>query len=122
MAHKKLVHAIEELGKVLIALRNDGVDQTELDQVRRRARIGLELGLDSPAGLSHWFGAAQLFHDPITPEKKMKQLETIKPRTVDKVIRRYISGSTLSVAAVGGADVTTVRAARRAIKRLIEAL
>ena len=122
VAHKKLVYAIEELGQVLIELRSDGVQRAELDQVRRRARIGLELGLDSPAGLSHWFGATQLFHDPICPEKKMKQLEAVKPRAVHQAIRRYITGSRLSVAAVGGADVTTVRAARRAVKKLVEAL
>jgi predicted Zn-dependent peptidase len=122
VAHKKLTYALEELAQVIVRITRDGIPQDELDRVRRRARIGLEFGLDSPYELSNWFGATQLFHEPMPPEVRMAQLDAVTPADIQAVARRYFTGAALTVAAVGGADTPTVRDARRAIKGFVEAL
>ncbi|MCK6546214.1 insulinase family protein [Myxococcota bacterium] len=120
--HKKLAYAIEELGKVISGIAAHGVSQEELDRVRRRARIGLEFGLDSTSELSGWFGATQLFHAPIPPEVRMRQLEAITPADVARVARRYFAPSRLTMAAVGGASQGDVRDTKQAMKRLVATL
>ncbi len=122
VAHKKLSYAIEELGKVIASLGHDGVSQDELDRVRRRARIGLEFGLDSSAELNQWFGATQLFQAPKTPEARMREIESVTTEDVQRVARTYFSADRLTVAGVGGADLAVVRAARKAVRQLAEAL
>lgn len=122
VAHKKLTYALEALGNVIIELVNDGVATEELERVRRRARIGLEFTLDSAGELNSWFGATQLFHDPIAPEARMQQLEAVTDDHLRRVAKKYFSAKRMTVAAVGGADVRTVRAARKSVARIAEAL
>lgn len=120
--HKKLGYALEELGRVIVGLAQDGVTREELDRVRRRARIGVELGLDSTTELSGWFGATQLFHPPITPEQRMEQLEALTVADVRRVARRYFRPERLTVAAVGGAGRRDLEDAKKVIRRFTEAL
>jgi predicted Zn-dependent peptidase len=121
--HKKLAYAIEELGKVIRDLGNNGVSAEELDRVRRRARIGLEFGLDSAGELAAWFGAAQLFREsPVTPERRMEQLEAITPEDVRRIAKKYFRPDRLTIAAVGGASKANVVAAKRAIAGMMRTL
>jgi predicted Zn-dependent peptidase len=122
VAHKKLTYALEELAEVVLDIIEGGITQHELDRVRRRARIGLEFGLDSPYELSNWFGATKLFHEPMPPEARMAQLERVTPKMVQNVARKYFAPAGLSVAAVGGADKTTVQRARRVLEHFTERL
>lgn len=119
---KKLAYAIRELGRVIADLRDNGVGQEELDRVRRRARIGLEFGLDSTGELSAWFGATQLFHAPIAPEERMRQLEAITPAMVRETARRYFRPERLTIAAVGGANKPATDAAKQAVREVVAAL
>jgi predicted Zn-dependent peptidase len=122
VANKKLPYAIEELGKVIVSVRDQEVDRGELDRVRRRARIGVEFVLDSAHDLGNWFGATQLFRDPITPEARIAQLEDVTPEMLRKVARRYLEPRRLTISAVGNADRSTIRTAKRAVKRFVEAM
>lgn len=118
VAHRKLSYALTELGNLLVELREHGVSGEELDRVRRRARISLEMGLDAPAELSHWYGANRLFHEPLSPEARMARLETVTSDDLRRVAKKYLTGKRLTVAAVGGAPPPTVAGARRAIREL----
>lgn len=122
VAHRKLSYAITELGKVLRTLREDGVGQDELDRVRRRARISLEMGLDAPGELAQWYGANRLFFDPVSPEQRMARLEQVTQADLRRVAKKYFQPKRLTMAAVGGADRPTVAAGRRALKELAEML
>lgn len=116
VAHRKLSYAITELGKLLADLRNEGVTQAELDRVRHRARISLEMGLDSPGELAHWFGANRLFHEPEPPQARMASLEKVTVKDVRRIARKYLHPRRMTLAAVGGADRPVVAGARRALK------
>lgn len=118
VAHRKLTYAIEELGRVLTDLRRDGVDDSELDRVRARARIGLELGLDAPAELAQWFGPTRLFHAPTTPETRMEQLENVSAADIRRVVRRYLAPDRMTAIGVGGANRAQVADAKKALKAL----
>lgn len=120
--HKKIAYAITELGRVISSLCIDGVSQEELDRVRRRARIGLEFGLDSTGELALWFGATQLFHDPIPPEQRMEELETVTTRRLRDVARKYFRGERLTVTCVGGAAAREVAEARKALRAFVRSL
>ncbi len=115
VAHRKLGYALTELGNVVADLARDGVSQAELDRVRRRARFGLELGLDSSMELSHWFGVTRLFHEPVSPEARMAQLDAVTPDDLHRALARYFVPARMSFAAVGGADRAAVREAREAL-------
>ena len=122
VAHRKLAYAIEELGRVLIDLKTHGVSDDELNRVRARSRIGLELGLDAPAELAMWFGPTRLFHPPITPETRMDQLDQITAADMRRVIRKYLRPDRMTVVAVGGAGREQTAEARKALKQLASSL
>ncbi len=122
VAHKKLPYALEELGRVLLEVRNEGVGEDEIDRVRRRARFGVEFGLDSPMDLSHWFGAHQLWHEPIRPEARLAQLMGVNGQQVMRAARKYLAAPRMSFAAVGGASKAQVSAARAVLRKLTEQL
>jgi hypothetical protein len=52
----------------------------------------------------------------------MAQLERVTPKMVQQVARRYFTPAGLSVAAVGGAERTTVQRARRVLQHFAERL
>ena len=118
VAHRKLAYAIEELGRVLIDLQREGVDENELHRVRSRSRIGLELGLDAPAELAQWFGPTRLFHPPTTPEMRMDQLDHVTVKDIGRVVRKYLVPQRLTAVAVGGASPLQATAARKALKQV----
>jgi predicted Zn-dependent peptidase len=120
--HKKLAYALEELGRVIVSIGLDGVSQEELDRVRRRARMGLEFGLDSTGELSSWFGATQLFHEPIPPEQRMLELEKVTPARVRAVAKKYFSPERLTITCVGGAGSKELRETKRAMAGFVKAL
>jgi predicted Zn-dependent peptidase len=122
VAHKKLPYALEELGRVLADLRDRPIAEAEIDRVRRRARFGVEFGLDSTMDLSHWFGALQLWRDPIRPEDRLKQLQAVTSDQLQRVARKYLSAERMSFAAVGGAPKTQLAAAKQKLKHLAEDL
>lgn len=120
--HKKLAYAMTELGRVIAQLCQDGVTQEELDRVRRRARIGLEFGLDSTGELSSWFGATQLFHAPRPPEMRMAELEAVTARRVRDVARKYFRGERLTVTCVGAASAKEVRETKKVVRAFVRSL
>lgn len=122
VAHRKLAYAYEELGNLLHTIRTEGVSEAELDRVRQRARIGLEMGLDSPGELAHWYGANRLFHEPLSPQARLARLEQVSAKDLTRVARKYLQPRRLTVAAVGGADRPTVAAGRRALRTLADRL
>lgn len=122
VAHRKLSYAIEELGRVLVDLRQHGVSEEELNRVRARSRIGLELGLDAPADLAQWFGPSRLFHPPITPETRMDQLDEVTLGDMRRVIRKYLQPARLTAVGVGGANRAQIAAAKKSLRRLAEDL
>lgn len=116
VAHKKLSYALEELCKVIEQLVKEPIAQEELDRVRRRARFGLELGLDSTHEMAQWYGAVRLYHAPIGPEGRLEQLEKVTSEDLQRVARTYLSPERLTVAAVGGADARTVTKAKGVLR------
>jgi predicted Zn-dependent peptidase len=122
VAHKKLPYAIEELSKVIVDIAKHGVTNEELERTRRRARIGVELALDSAYELGTWFGQAQLFREPVTPEARIEQLDSVTAKSVEHAARRYFSPSRLTIAAVGNAPPATIRATRKAVATFVEAM
>ena len=120
VAHKKLPYAFEELTRVIREMVTDGVAPDELARTQRRARIGLELVLDSAYDLGTWFGSTQLYRAPLTPEARIAQLEQVTADAVRKVAEKYLSPRRMTVAAVGNAPTATVRAARTTIARFVE--
>ncbi|MFO0723666.1 MAG: pitrilysin family protein [Myxococcota bacterium] len=122
VAHKKLPYAIEELTKVILEIAKNGVTHEELERTRRRARIGVELALDSAYELGTWFGQSQLFRDPVTPEQRIAQLDSVTAKDVEHAARRYFSPSRLTIAAVGNAPPATIRATKKALAAFAEAM
>ncbi|MEL7372452.1 MAG: pitrilysin family protein [Myxococcota bacterium] len=122
VAHRKLAYAITELARVLIDLRTDGVQAHELDRVRARSRIGLELGLDAPAELAQWFGPTRLFHPPTTPETRMDELDAVTITDMRRVIKKYLKPERMTVVGVGGANKTQIAEARKALKEMASQL
>ncbi len=122
VAHRKLEYAITELGRVLADLRHHGVDDKELERVRARSRLGLELGLDTPAELAQWFGPTRLFHPAIRPETRMDQLDQVTVRDIRRVIRKYFRPERLTVVGVGGATRGQVAGAKKALRALARSL
>ena len=122
VAHKKLPYALEELGRVLADLRTNAITEAEIDRVRRRARFGVEFGLDSTMDLSHWFGALQLWRDPIRPEERLKQLQAVTSDQLLRTARKYLSAERMSFAAVGGAPKAQLAAAKQKLKSIAEDL
>lgn len=120
VAHKKLPYAIEELTRVIREIVADGVLEEELARTQRRARIGLELVLDSAHDLGSWFGATQLYRTPLTPEARIAELDQVTVDVVRKVAEKYLAPRRMTVAAVGNAPPATVRAARTTIARFVE--
>ncbi len=122
VAHKKLPYALEELTKVISSLRNGEITTEEVDRVRRRARISVELSLDSPFELSQWFGATQLFQAPKSPEDRLNEFEAVTANDITEVAKKYFSASRLTIAGVGGADAVSVRLAKKSVGKLLESL
>jgi predicted Zn-dependent peptidase len=120
--HKKIAYAVTELGRVITSLCDDGVSQEELDRTRRRARMGLEFGLDSTAELSSWFGATQLFHEPKPPEQRMAELEAVTARRVREVARKYFRPERLNVTCVGGATAKQLKEVRAVVRAFTKTL
>jgi len=122
IAHRKLSYAITELGKLLTDLRNEGVTRAELDRVRHRAGISLEMGLDSPGALAHWFGANRLLHDPEPSQARMDSLEKVTVNDARRIARKYLPPRRMTLAPGGRADRPVVAGARRALKEVVEKL
>lgn len=122
VAHKKLPYALEELAKVITSLRSGDITTEEVDRVRRRARISVELSLDSPFELAQWFGATQLYQAPKTPEDRLREFEAVSADDITEVARRYFVPPRLTITAVGGAEAVSVRLAKKAVGKLVEAL
>jgi len=115
VAPNKLAYAIEELGKVIAGL-SQNITPSELASVKRRAGFGVMLGLDSAGELSHWFGATQLFHEPIPPETRLAQLEKVTLKDVEKVAKKYLKASRLTGVAVGKLSPALSRTTQKAFK------
>lgn len=122
VAHSKLAYAIDELGEVILSVLRAPIPEDELRRIHKRARISVEFSLDSAVELNHWFGATQLFRDPDHPRDRIRALAAIDAADLQRVARCYFQPERMSVAAVGGADPSTVRAARRSVRRLSTAL
>jgi predicted Zn-dependent peptidase len=122
VAHSKLLLTLETLFRLLGELRAKPVGIDELERLRRRARIGLEFGLDSASDLSHWFGATQLFRTPRRPEERIAELDRVTPDRLQAVVARYFRPQNMTVAAVGGADEVLIRAVRKRVRELVESM
>lgn len=122
VAHAKLLLTLETLFRLLSELRAKPVDTAELDRLRRRARIGLEFGLDSASDLSHWFGATQLFRTPRRPEERIAELDHVTPERLQSVVAKYFRPERMTVAAVGGADDRLIRVVRKRVRELVESM
>jgi predicted Zn-dependent peptidase len=119
VANKKMPHAVEQLGRFILDMRRRAVPTQELDRVRRRTRLSLELALDSPAELSHCYGETALFRTPISFKEKMRKLVGLSSDDLLRITRKYLSHDRLISTAVGGADPTVLRKARTGFKRFI---
>lgn len=119
VAHNKLLVTLETLFGLLAELKAKPVGAEELHRLRRRARIGLEFGLDSAGDLAHWFGATQLYRTPRRPEERIAELDRVTPEHLQSAVARYFRPEHMTVAAVGGADETLVRALRKRVRELV---
>jgi predicted Zn-dependent peptidase len=119
VAHSKLIVTLETLFRLLGELKTKPVSHDELERLRRRARIGLEFGLDSAADLSHWFGATHLFREPRRPEERIAELDAVTPEKLQAAVVRYFRPDQMTVAAVGGADEVLVRSVRKRVRELV---
>ena len=118
VAHRKSAIALRALGEILAEIRDQGVDQAELDRVRNRVQIGLELGLDSVHEMVQWYGIDHLFGCAMGPQERLAQLEKVQPEDVQRVARKYLRGDRLTVVAVGGAGPKSLGDARRALRTI----
>lgn len=118
VAHRKLPFALEILGRILSDLRSEPVDPEELERVRARAAIGLELGLDSAPDMVQWFGVDHLVGCALGPEERLARLESVSVEDVLEVARRYLRPEVLTAVAVGGAKPKDIASGRRAMEDL----
>lgn len=119
VAHSKLLVTLETLFGLLSDLKARPVSTEELGRLRRRARIGLEFGLDSAPDLAHWFGATHLYRTPRRPEERIAELDRVTPEHLQAAVARYFRPEHMTVAAVGGADEALVRAVRKRVRELV---
>ncbi|MEL6186215.1 MAG: pitrilysin family protein, partial [Myxococcota bacterium] len=122
VAHRKIPFALETLGGILGSLQEDGVTPDELERVRSRIAIGLELGLDSVYDMVQWFGVDHLFGRAQGPEDRLQRLESVQPSDLRRVARKYLRPERLTLVAVGGAGRRELGAGRSAARKLRERL
>lgn len=115
-AHRKIPFAIETLAGIVDDLKDRGVDQEELDRVRSRVAIGVDMGLDSLYDMVQWFGVDHLFGRARGPEDRLATLHEVTPEDLLRVARKYLVPERLTTVAVGGARTTEANAARRAMR------
>jgi len=119
VANRKLPYSIQKLGEFILNLVHYGVEEEELHRVRNRTRLSLELALDSPSELSHWYGESALFRKPVSFKQKLMQLQRVKSEDVLRVAQKYLRKERLTCAAVGGADLGILREARARLKTFL---
>lgn len=120
-AHKNIPSAVETLGFILEDVRQRGVPEAELERVRARVAIGVEMGLDSLHDMVQWFGVDHLFGRARGPEDRLATLHAVTPDDLLRVARTYLDPARMTAVGVGGARPAEVRAARKAMRALTEA-
>lgn len=118
VAHRKLPAAIATLKDVLHEIRDHPPSPEELDRVRARVAIGVDLGLDSATEMVQWFGVDHLFGRALGPEDRLARLTEVTPADIQRVARAYLRGDRLTAVAVGGARPREIAAARKRIAEL----
>ncbi len=114
VAHRKVVASFEALGALLEDLRTEGVGPAELERVRARVAITVEMGLDSVHDMVQWFGVDHLFGRAQSPQARLLALEAVHHDDLKRVARTYLVPERCTAVAVGGAKPKDVTAARRA--------
>lgn len=107
----KVLPVLEEMVRLLGLLRREPLAPELLARVKRRHRIGLDFMLDDLNALSGWYGGGELFRLPETFEQKVRMLEAVTARQIQRVAQRTFARENLHLLAVG-------RAAGRAEERL----
>lgn len=118
VAHRKIPYALEVLGGVLAALRDQEISRDELERVRARVGIGVELGLDSVHDMVQWFGVDHLFGSAIGPEGRLARLQRVRVEDIQRVAHAYLQPSRLTAAGVGGARPKEVAQGRAGLEAL----
>lgn len=116
----RLPRAVEALGTLVGDVVRREFSTEEIRRVQERYRSSFEFMFDSPSELTGWFGVASLFGHDETPRDRLQRVLAVEPGDVQRAVTRLFDLRRLAVTGVGGADPTTIRAARRALARWSE--
>ncbi|HET6284684.1 MAG TPA: pitrilysin family protein [Polyangia bacterium] len=100
-AHAKLPDLVAESLAILARFRTELVSEQELGKAKRRFLGDLEACYDDLDSLCSWFGGTELFYRPHSQERKIREVERVRPEHILRAARRVIRPERLNVVVVG---------------------
>ena len=95
----------------------EGPDQAELDHVRRRYLMDLELELDDPIKQIDRYGFSNLYSRPLSIDQERERVEAVRLEDIRRVASRILCREGLNVVLVGRVSETL----KRQVERLADA-
>jgi predicted Zn-dependent peptidase len=97
---------VEEAVKVICReykkIREERVNQKELEKAKENLRGRLRLGLETSDQFAHFLGEQELLKDKIqTPEQKWQEIAKVTPGDILKVARQIFRPERLNLALIG---------------------
>jgi len=92
---------ITEVLNIIRELREQGLDEDELDRARTRLGFDLEYSLDSPSYLSEWFGGTQLYTRPHGYNERLTNLARLTRAKLEQVMAQVFRSENCYCAVVG---------------------
>jgi predicted Zn-dependent peptidase len=114
-SHDNTVEVATEILKMARELREQGPSAEELEKARARLAWQLEAMHDSPADLAAFYGFGELSGIDRTPAARLRRVQALGPRDVQRAARRILNPKTLGLVTVGD----LARSQRKALERAV---
>jgi predicted Zn-dependent peptidase len=115
-SHDHTVEVATEILKMARELREKGPSAEELDKARTRLAWQLEAMHDSPADLAAFYGFGELSGIDRTPTARLKRMQALGPRDVQRAAKRLLQPKTLGLVTVGDLARSQQKALERAVR------
>jgi predicted Zn-dependent peptidase len=115
-APAKLPELVSEVLSLFARFRIERVRDEDLAKAKRRYRGDVEAGYDDLDGLSGWYGGTELFYKPRSHAERVRRFDAVTAGQIQRVARRVLDPSRLTVAAVGTLSPAVSRRVRAAIR------
>jgi len=114
-SHENISGIIVQSLALVSQLRDEPVDDAELDKAVRRAIWALFTYLDDPHAMSAWYGEQALYRTPVPIEERARQIASIATADLQRVAGRVFTADNLHATAVGVLSASE----RRTIERIV---